>query len=271
MEEYGIEMIRAVKKSIIQFGLVGIPIKLISLKQQDPFRFNYLCPICHNRISYKKYCKNCNQEFSEKQLLKGYYISKSLGYKIFTKEEIEALKKVNDMPLVIEAFIPSEEIPFFLYETSYYVIPENKNALKPFVLLLKALELTNLVAVGKFVMRNRERLFILRAYNGRMILTTLVYPHRIRTISRLDKEVEINDNELNLAIEIVEKLKNSFNELVANGFTKDVLLEKFEEALKGKIETKIESKVEEFSKLQEMLKKSIEAIDKKKEEKVEKG
>jgi non-homologous end joining protein Ku len=26
--EYGIEMIRAVKKTLIQFGLVGIPVKL---------------------------------------------------------------------------------------------------------------------------------------------------------------------------------------------------------------------------------------------------
>jgi DNA end-binding protein Ku len=257
---------RATKSSILQFGLINIPVKLVSLKQQEPIQFHNVCPDCKERISYKRWCNNCQKEVDYKEMLKGYYISKSTPLQIFTQEEIKAIKEFEKAKgLEVKAFIPTEDIPFYLFDTTYNLIPANEQSIKAFVLFRKALELSGLSAVGKFTMKEREHIFLIRAYQGRLFLTILLYPHRARVVDKID--CEVSQEEQNLALELVKRLTTNFNELHCSGFTKDLTLERFEEALKVKMAkgVKVEEGVERvraFKDLQSLLIESIKKVEK---------
>ena len=253
---------RAIKKTIINFGLVSIGVKLTSLKEQEPLSFHNICPYCKGQINYLKFCKNCNKEIKYNEMLKGYRICKGIGIKVFSKEEIEKLKELEYYKgIEIKAFIPSEDIPFFYIENTYNLLPESEDFTKPFVLFLKAIELSGLSAVGKMIMRNKEYIVMVRAYQGRLFLSTLIYPHRIfLPEKRLSNE--ITEDELDWALKLVERLKSSFGELHQNGFTKDTVLERFNDLLKGKI-VSIRENVKEFKDLQSALIESVKKVDKK--------
>jgi len=257
MKQKGVK-VRAIKKTYIQFGLVSIPIRLATLKEQEPIHFNNLCPNCKQKISYKRYCLNCNKEIDYKEMLKGYYISKSLGYRVFTQEEIARLKAIEENGIEIVGFIQNEDIPFYLVDTIYNIEPDGLE--KNFVLFRKALELSGLTAIGKMVFRSREYIITIKAYQGRLFLSKLIYPHRLKLSEKV--EAKITEEEQNLALELVSKMKTTFGNLSSNGFTRDTLLERFNDLLRGNlIPTK--TQVKEFKDLQNALIESIKKVDKK--------
>jgi len=251
-------MERAVKRTYIQFGLVSIPIKLTSLKGQEPIHFNNLCPYCKQKISYKKYCVNCNKEIAYREMLKGYYLSKSMGYRVFTQEEIARLKAVEEKGIEIVGFIPDNDIPFYLIDNTYNIVSDSLD--KHFVLFRKALELSGLTAIGKMIFRSKEYIVVIKAYQNRLFLSTLIYPHRLKLSEKI--EAEITETEQNLALQLIEKLKTTFNDLSYNGFTQDTLLEKFNDLIKCEA-VNVKEEVKEFKDLQNALIESIKKVDKK--------
>jgi DNA end-binding protein Ku len=68
----------------------------------------------------------------------------------------------------IKEFIESKDFDPLLIEKSYYVAPEKKKKSdtidKSYLLFAKAINDTNKIAIGKVVLRDREHLVALRAY-----------------------------------------------------------------------------------------------------------
>ncbi|MCW1312761.1 MAG: hypothetical protein OH338_05030 [Candidatus Parvarchaeota archaeon] len=239
---------KAIKNTYIKFGLTAIPVSITTLQQDYPIRFNNLCPYCKTQIKMKRYCVNCNKELNNyKELLKGYKISKS-NCIILTQNQIENLKKVEDNGIEIKAFIHEDDIKFYYIDKIYNIIPTNysKIVLKPFVLFKEALKLSGLCAIGKFVMRNREYICVIKHFEDRLFLITLIHPHRIELPEKIKEEV--SEIELKCALEVIEKLKTTFNELHHNNFTRDEYYENFSNYLQGKLKT-VEEQTKEFKEM----------------------
>ena len=211
---------RSVWKGAISFGLVNIPIQVLSAEQKEEYTsFSQLCQKGH-RIKYKKWCPVEDREVPWSEIKKGYEITKN-NYVLIEKEEIENIKLKTTNTIEIKEFINSEEFDPLFIEKSYYVGPDtgkkkkgsdnttNTIPAKAYSLFVKILNETKKVAIGKVVLRDKEQLVGLRAYQRGLVMHQLKYLDEIRPmdeIGGLDSAQKIDANELSLGKTLVENL-----------------------------------------------------------------
>ena len=212
---------RSIWKGAISFGLVNIPIQVFSAEQKEEYTsFSQLCQKGH-RIKYKKWCPVEEREVPWSEIKKGYEITKN-NYVVIEKEEIENIKLKTTNTIEIKEFINSEEFDPLFIEKSYYVGPDtgkkkkgsdnttnNTIPAKAYSLFVKILNETKKVAIGKVVLRDKEQLVGLRAYQRGLVMHQLKYLDEIRPmdeIGGLDSAQKIDANELSLGKTLVENL-----------------------------------------------------------------
>jgi len=204
---------RAIWKGSISFGLVNIPIQVFSAIQREDFTsFNQLCEKGH-KIKYKKWCPVEEKEVVWSEIKKGYEIAKN-NYVVLEKEEIENIKLKTTNTVEVKEFIDSEEFDPIFIEKNYYVGPDpgkkkTETSAKAYSLLVKILNETKKIAIGKVVLREREQLVALRAYQRGLVMHQLRYLDEIRPmdeIGNLDSLQKVDSKELSLGKTLVESL-----------------------------------------------------------------
>ena len=100
------------------------------------------------------------------------------------------------------------------YDAAYYLAPD-KGAAKAYKLLASAMEETGKVALARFVMRTKQYLAAIRARDGVLVLSTMVYADEVNEpleIPELDDvtTVEVNERERRMAEQLIESLSAAF-------------------------------------------------------------
>jgi DNA end-binding protein Ku len=205
---------RAIWKGSISFGLVNIPIQVFSATQKEEYTsFNQLCDKGH-KIKYKKWCPVEEREVQWSEIKKGYEITKD-DYVVLEKEEIENIKLKTTNTVEVKEFIESEQFDPIFIEKNYYVGPDPgkkkvEAATRAYSLLVKILNETKKIAIGKVVLREKEHLVALRAYQRGLVMHQLKYLDEIRPmdeIGNLDSLQKVDSKELSLGKTLVENLK----------------------------------------------------------------
>ena len=203
-------------KGSISFGLVNIPIQVFSATQKEEYpSFNQLCDKGH-KIKYKKWCPVEEREVQWSEIKKGYEISKHT-YVILEKEDLEKIKLKTTNAIELKEFIESEQFDPIFIEKNYYVGPETgkkkkkieTSTNKAYSLLVKILNETNKIAVGKVVLKDKEHVVALRAYQRGLVMHQLKYLDEIRPmheIGPLDGLQQVDSKELSLGKTLVENL-----------------------------------------------------------------
>ena len=205
---------RAIWKGNISFGLVNIPIQLFSATQKEDYTsFNQLCENGH-KIKYKKWCPVEEREVPWSEIKKGYEITKN-NYVVLEKEEINNIRLKSINTIEIKEFIHAKEFDPIYIEKYYYVGPDagkqkyNQTSNKAYSLFVKILNETNKIAIGKVVLKDKEQLIALRAYQRGLVMHQLKYLDEIRPmeeIGGLDSSQKIDLKELSLGKIVVESL-----------------------------------------------------------------
>ena len=258
---------RAIWKGSISFGLVNIPIQIFSATQKDEYTsFNQLCDKGH-KIKYKKWCPVEEREVPWSEIKKGYEITKN-DYVVIEKHDLDRVKLKTNNTIEIKEFIKSEEFDPIFIEKNYYVGPDpgkkkTEASSKAYSLLVKILNETNKVAIGKVVLREKEHLIALRAYQRGLVMHQLRYLDEIRPmdeIGNLDSLQKVDSKEISLGKTLVENLTTEKFDpgQYSDSYAKE--LEKLIEAKsKGQDVTnkQEEEKVEETTDILEALKASL--------------
>jgi DNA end-binding protein Ku len=208
---------RSIWKGNISFGLVNIPVRLHSTTDSSKdFSFNQLDDKGH-RIQHKKWCSVEDKEVPGSEIKKGYQISKD-NYVVVEKEDLEKIKIKTTQSIDIKEFINSKDFDPVLIEKSYYVAPEKnkKNGIidKAYTLFAKVISETNKMAIGKVVLKDREYLVALRAYQRGIIMHQLRYIDEIKPVDEVEEmsgaaassQPSIDNKELSLGKTLVENL-----------------------------------------------------------------
>ena len=204
---------RAIWKGSISFGLVNIPIQVFSAMHKEEYSsFNQLCEKGH-KIKYKKWCPVEEREVPWSEIKKGYEITKN-DYVVIEKEDLEGIKLKTNNTIEVKEFIDSEEFDPIFIEKNYYVGPDpgkkkNEIASKAYSLFVKILHETKKIAIGKVVLREKEQLVALRAYQRGLVMHQLRYLDEIRPmdeIGNLDSLQKVDSKEIALGKTLVENL-----------------------------------------------------------------
>ncbi|HEV7763069.1 MAG TPA: Ku protein [Acidimicrobiales bacterium] len=207
-------MPRAIWSGAVSFGLVSIPVKLYNAVSRKSVHFNQLDSRTGARIRYKKVSDADGEEVPSEAIVKGYALS-SGEYVLLGDDELGALDPEASRTVEIEQFVDLDEIDPIFYDAAYYAAPD-KAARKPYALLVKAMEEQGRVAIARFVMRSKQYLSVLRADDGLLVLSTMVYADEVNDPAELTEldgvdDVEVSDRELRMARQLVDSLTEEFD------------------------------------------------------------
>jgi DNA end-binding protein Ku len=195
----------------ISFGLVTVPVRLVSATRSQDVRFNQLEAETGSRIRYRRVSEQTGEEVPNDQIVKGYELENG-HYVVLEPDELAALKPTASRQIEIEDFVDLSEIDPIYFEQPYYLIPD-KDAAKAYRLLTQVMEDEGKVAVGRFVLRSKEALVAIRPVDGMLCLETMRYADEVLAVDReqIDSEAEPSERELDMARQLVSTLAGVFD------------------------------------------------------------
>jgi DNA end-binding protein Ku len=222
---------RAMWKGTVSFGLVTIPVKLYAATEQHDVSFRQVRGSDAARIRYKRVAETDGEEVPYADIRKGYELP-SGEMLIITDEDLADLPLPSKRVVDVVEFVPLADIDPIYFNKSYYLEPE-KSGLKPYALLRDTLRNTDMVAVVKVAISNREQLATLRVKDDVLVLATMLWPDEIRQpdFGFLDDDIAVRPQELAMA----EALVNS----MATTFDPSHFRDEFREALQEVLEAKM--------------------------------
>jgi DNA end-binding protein Ku len=195
----------------ISFGLVTVPVRLVSATRSQDVRFNQLEAETGARIRYRRVSEQTGEEVPNDQIVKGYELENG-HYVVLEPDELAALKPTASRQIEIEDFVDLSEIDPIYFEQPYYLVPD-KDAAKAYRLLTQVMEDEGKVAVGRFVLRSKEALVAIRPVDGMLCLETMRYADEVLAPDReqIDSEQEPSERELDMARQLVSTLTGHFD------------------------------------------------------------
>jgi DNA end-binding protein Ku len=190
----------------ISFGLVQVPVRLVTATKNRDVSFNQLEEGTSSRIRYRKVSDQTGEEVPADKIVKGYEISKG-RYVVIETEEIDALQPKAAHTIDIEEFIDLDQIDPIYFENPYFLAPDPKG-IKPYELLVQAMQEMNKVAIGRVVLRSKERLVAIRPYEGVLCIETMRYADEVMPADALrpEDDVELTERERTMARQLIDSL-----------------------------------------------------------------
>src|SRR5579871_3746361 len=134
----GFRMPSSVWKGTLTFGLLAIPIKLYTAARSQRINLHQLHKVCHTRLKQPLFCPHCNRQVDRDEVVRGYEYEKG-QYVIVTDEELKKITPRSSTVMELVAFVKQDQIDPIYFDASYFMLPD-KEAEKPYALLLKTLE-----------------------------------------------------------------------------------------------------------------------------------
>ncbi|MEP6625658.1 MAG: Ku protein [Acidimicrobiia bacterium] len=195
----------------ISFGLVTVPVKLTPATKSRDVSFNQLEAGTGSRVRNRRISEQTGEEITSDKIVKGYEIEKG-RYVVVEKSELDALAPKASHTIDIEDFVDLADIDPIYFDTPYYVMVDETSA-KPYQLLVDAMTELGKVAVGRVVLRAKERLVAIRPVDGMLCVETMRYADEIVDPASLglpEEEIEFTDRETAMARQLVETLSADF-------------------------------------------------------------
>ena len=207
-------MPQAIWTGSISFGLVTVPVRLVSATRSQDVRFNQLEASTGSRIRYRRVSEQTGEEVPNDQIVKGYELENG-HYVVLDNEELAALKPSASRMIEIEDFVDLSEIDPIYYDHPYYLVPD-KGAAKAYGLLLDAMRESGKVAIARVVLRSKEQLVAIRpAFDDVLMMETMIFadevvpPGDIEDLPDAD-ELKVTDRELRMARQLIDSLSSDF-------------------------------------------------------------
>lgn len=250
-------MARAIWKGAISFGLVHIPVSLVSATSSTGIDFDWLDKRSMEPVGYKQINKVTGKEIDKKNIVKGIEYEKG-RYVILSEEEIKAAHPRSTQAIDIFSFVDKSEIPITHLDTPYYLAPDKRGE-KVYALLREALVATNKVALANVVIRIRQHLAVLMPLSSALALILLRWPAEVKDLAVL----ELNDAviEPDLAKSEKEMAKRLINDM-SGTWSPDEYRDTFQEKIMALVEKKaLAGKIEEVEQVDEDFRKTADVID----------
>ncbi|MFT4396630.1 Ku protein [Gordonia lacunae] len=204
-------LMRSIWKGDLSFGLVNVPVKVYSATESHDRKSYQVDSSDGTRIRYRRVREGTDTEVDYGDIANAYE-SESGETVILTKDDLASLPVQKSPEISILEFVPAEQVDPIYFDKPYYLEPSSKSP-KAYVLLAKALEETDRLAIASFTLRNRTRVAALRVVDGVMTLQTLLWPDEVRKpdFGFLDDDTEIRDQELQMAASLIESMASDYD------------------------------------------------------------
>ena len=222
-------------RGAITFGLVTFPIRLFAAARSERTYLHQLHNKCHTRLKQPLFCETCNRIVNRDEVIKGYEYEEG-RYVLVDKDDLKNITPKSGRVMEILAFVKEDQIDPIYFDASYVALPE-KDAEKPYQVLLKALEDTHRVGIATVTMHQRDYTVFLRPRDNGITVHTMYFQNEIRQVpgyGEKPKDLAIKPQEIKLAEQLIETLSEDFNPKQFHDTFQDRLRELVQVKQKGK-------------------------------------
>jgi len=207
-------MARPVWSGSLSFGLLNIPVALMTGERKTDISFRMLDSRDNSPIRYERVNAETGEEVPWKDIVKAYEYDKG-SYVVLEQEDIASAAPESHDAIDVEAFVEAGSIDPRYFEKPYVLVPAKK-AEKGYVLLREALHKTGRIGIARVVIRTREHLCAVMPYGKALLLLMMRYPQELVDFdeyaipegSRAD--YRITPKELEFSEQLIETMSSDF-------------------------------------------------------------
>ncbi|HWC86334.1 MAG TPA: Ku protein [Solirubrobacteraceae bacterium] len=209
-------MARPLWTGSLSFGLVNVPVSLITAVRDLDLHFHQVHERDGAPIEVKRWCSKEDIEVPYEEITHGYELEDG-GQVIISDLELAAIEPRKTRTIDIEQFVDLEDVDPIYFDHPYFLVPASSDdgATRAYRLLSEVMSRTERAALGRFVMRAREYLAIVRAREGALALTTMLFPDEIRPAKDVEAAAQKSHGpkpkELDAAVAVIEELTCEFD------------------------------------------------------------
>jgi DNA end-binding protein Ku len=202
-------MPRSLWTGSLNFGLVNVPVALFSGVVDTDLHFRQLHAKDHTPIETHRFCSKEDVEVAYEDIGHGY--DEDGKQVVLTDEELATAAPRKTRTIDIEAFVDLEDVDPIYYDHPYILMPagDAEGTQRAYRLLLEVLGRTERAALGRFVMRTKEYLALVRVRDDRLTVTTMRFHDEVRPTKGVPtpgKKGKPSKKQLDQAVGLIEAL-----------------------------------------------------------------
>lgn len=231
-------MPRSIWKGAVSFGLVHIPVSVVSATRQSGIDFDWLDERSLDPVGYKRINKTTGKEVPSEHIVKGIEHGKG-KYVVLSEDEIHNALPEATRTIDILTFVEAREISILHFEKPYYLAPD-KNGEKVYALLRDTLSAAGKVGVANLVMHSKQHLAVIMPLGDALVLNTLRWADEVRSAEDVGLEgldAKVSKKEVDMAQRLVDDMTEQWDPDQYHDTFKDNVMALVERKLKdGKLE-----------------------------------
>jgi DNA end-binding protein Ku len=206
-------MARAIWTGMISFGLVTVPVRLYTATASHKPTFHQFKRGSGQRIRNRRVTEDAGEVVDYDDIVKGADIGDG-RHVIVTPEELETIEPGRSRAIGIEDFVDLDDIDPLVWNRTYYLGPDGDAAEAPYELLRRAMVNSGKVAIGRFVMRDKQYLATIRPIGELLGLSTMYFADEVRGVHAVDRapvDREPDDLQLEIAQQLIQYMSTDWD------------------------------------------------------------
>jgi DNA end-binding protein Ku len=209
-------MARSLWTGSLSFGLVNVPVRLETAVRDRDLHFRQVHRKDGAPIEVQRWCSKEDVEVDYDEITHGYELDG--GDQITVSDlELQALEPRRTRTIDIEQFVELAEVDPMYFDHPYWLVPasDDDGAVRAYRLLTEVMGKTDRAALGRFVMRAKEYLALVRERDGALTLTTMLFADETRPTRDIDAATQKSHKpapkELKAAVAVIEALSEDWD------------------------------------------------------------
>jgi DNA end-binding protein Ku len=202
-------MPRSLWSGSLSFGLVNVPVRLVSGARDLDLHFRQLREKDATPIEVQRWCSKEGEQVPYEEIARSFEFEDGQTVTV-TDAELDALEPERTRTIEIDGFVDLADVDPIYFDHPYLLIPaaDDDGTLRAYRLLLDVMGETDRAALGRFVMRTKEYRTIVRARGGALALTTMLLHDEVRPTSGIDSGAKgrVPKKQLDAALGLIEAM-----------------------------------------------------------------
>ena len=198
--------------SLVAFGIQLFP----ATSTTSEVSFHQIDRKTHQRIHHLNVI-NGDKPVANSDIVKGYEYSKG-KYVILEPDEIKNLRLETQKTISVAQFIDAKDLPPYLFEKPYFVVPDQKGSAEAFAVVREAMIESGKIAIGEAAFAGREHLIAIAPHPDKKVRGLMAYTLRYAEELRKAKdyfggihEQSIDKKQLELANQLIKSQSAPFH------------------------------------------------------------
>src|SRR6202165_5787865 len=168
---------------LLRLSLVAVPVKAYpACSSSAAGAFHQLHAHCGQRIQHQKRCP-LHGAVDASDIERGFQFAPD-QYVVIQPEELNKLRPAKDRALVLEHFLPRQQVdPVLFAGRSLYLVPDGLAARHSYGVVAEALQQGGQWALGRVVLSSQRQLVLVRPRGQLLVMDVLHYPAALRAPS----------------------------------------------------------------------------------------